>query len=463
VLPASEASPPPASSPTLEAVPPKEPMEPGAPPGETLEPGAPEIRTTPSTSLDPEAMGSKIRDVILESGLRVIAAEDNTLPVAAIILAVETGSKDDPAALPGLTHALAYHLLLQGNRELAPTRSIATAHGGGGLALLATGVGQVRFESVVPLALFEDALTTESIRLRAPTLSSAAWEDTLAWASRDPPQRRTATGAILAAAYEDPTLAHEGRKITKELLQVDLRTLGSELAQRFRYERCTLVIVAPQSPDATLAMVVERFSDLPPRKRPSVPFPQPSTRGQAPRAVRVPEGDGRVLAWRIPNSPPSLAWARVWCRALNLQKRAAADDRQTKVRCVLDEDPRRPLILIGVGGGDPTKVIPDRIRRLAEGEDRAVLEESRVAVQRALALELRQPLQLARQLATTDPTVIGDTAWLHERTGLFALRDRVTASPTEVVRFEDALAIGHAIRLLSANEDPKQEPKEDLP
>ena len=37
----------------------------------------------------------------------------------AVVLAVEVGTRDDPDKLPGLVHALAYHLQ-QGNRELAP-------------------------------------------------------------------------------------------------------------------------------------------------------------------------------------------------------------------------------------------------------------------------------------------------------------------------------------------------------
>src|SRR5690349_24486784 len=81
--------------------------------------------TAPPTPVEPVEVAAPVEviDVVLPCGLRVIAARDASLPVAAVVLAVEVGTRDDPEKLPGLVHALAYQLQ-QGNRELGPGEAI---------------------------------------------------------------------------------------------------------------------------------------------------------------------------------------------------------------------------------------------------------------------------------------------------------------------------------------------------
>ena len=70
------------------------------------EPVAPAEPPAPTTSPTPEPAEAVADDVltideILPCGLRIVAAQDKTLPVAAIVLAVETGTEDDPTDQPG--------------------------------------------------------------------------------------------------------------------------------------------------------------------------------------------------------------------------------------------------------------------------------------------------------------------------------------------------------------------------
>jgi hypothetical protein len=78
-------------------------------------PAADDASTVTRTPPDAPIEGAAAIDAVLPCGVRVIVAEDDTLPVAAVVLAVETGPEDDPSDRPGLVHALAFHLL-QGNR-----------------------------------------------------------------------------------------------------------------------------------------------------------------------------------------------------------------------------------------------------------------------------------------------------------------------------------------------------------
>ena len=130
------------------------------------------------------AASDVVVDAVLPCGLRVLTARDMSLPVAAVVLALESGSEDDPPELPGLVHALAYQLL-QGNRELHPGESIAVAQDAGGLHSLHTGLAQVRFESLVPVTRLDGMLWVESQRLLTPTTAPQRWQQALGWAAAD--------------------------------------------------------------------------------------------------------------------------------------------------------------------------------------------------------------------------------------------------------------------------------------
>ncbi len=147
----------------------------------------------------PAVAAEVVIDAVLPCGLRVLTARDMSLPVAAVILAVESGSEDDPPEIPGLVHALAYQLL-QGNRELHPGETIAVAQDAGGIHSLRTGPSQVRFESLVPVTRLDPMLWVESQRLQAPNTAAARWQQALGWAAADERGGLAADGTSTAPA-----------------------------------------------------------------------------------------------------------------------------------------------------------------------------------------------------------------------------------------------------------------------
>jgi hypothetical protein len=249
-------------------------------------------------------------DVILPCGLRVLAARDVSLPVAAVVLAVEVGYEDDPPEYPGLVHALAYHLY-QGNRELRPGEAIAAAQDAGGVHLLATGPGQVRFESLVPITSLPDVLFAESQRLRFPTIDRSRWDITLGWAAADAKVATRFRRDHFAQVHGAPGLDHDGRAVSRSLSGMVLGSISAQLAGKFTYNRSTLIVVGPEDPAETIKKVAEKFADLPaaqrqvPARAPAPPRPELSQPAAPPADPgKPPAASGKAaLAPLSPDQP----------------------------------------------------------------------------------------------------------------------------------------------------------------
>ncbi|WP_198154435.1 insulinase family protein, partial [Plesiocystis pacifica] len=375
----------------------------------------------PKASPDDEdqgaAPGPELLDVVLPSGVRVIAATDESLPVAAVVLALEVGTRDDPKAFPGLVHALAYHLQ-QGNRELGPGEAIATAHDAGGLAGMAVGTAQVRFESLVPVSQLDPLLRAESLRLRAPNISRELWLKSLSYARNDAPQRPLVPLEATAAAWSDASIAHDGRQVSTALSEMPEQAVSAQLSRLFDYRSATLVIVGPETPEDLLARAEPLFASLParPRRVPAAASVPESADG--PRTLAIPKQKGNTMVWAVEGSPRARAWAQVLCGTLNRQRRAAEEPRNARVRCTYADDARRPLLIVRADGFEaqlgPEPLVAGRLQRIAdlaqpstqapgEPELAALLEAQRARMNRDIRFNLRTPLELAIYLAAAEP------------------------------------------------------------
>lgn len=380
-------------------------------PAADVAPAASEIDEAPAPNASVDVV-----DTVLPCGLRVIAAKDASLPVAAVVLSIEVGTHDDPDKLPGLVHALAYHLQ-QGNRELAPGEAIATAHDVGGLAAMAVGPAQVRFESLVPISSLDDQLRVEALRLRAPNTGRELWLKSLSYARNDDGVKQLVPRDAIAAAWQDPGLAHDGRSVGRALGDMLDQAVGAQLARLFDYRVATLVVVGPDDPQALLARVEPWFAGLSPRPRktmPSADAPPAANGGStgAPAIVRIAKQKGDSMLWAVSGHPRARAWAQVLCGTLNRQSRRDQEPPKARVRCTYDDDPRRPIMLLRAAGFDeasgPEPLIAARLDRIAavavdptlEPELAALIEDQRARIETDLRFDLRTPLQLATQLAS---------------------------------------------------------------
>lgn len=403
---------------------------PSVPAPEPAEPAAPaEVETPPATT----PAGPIAIDTVLPCGARVIVAQDLSLPVAAVVLAIETGTEDDPAELPGLVHALAYQLL-QGNREFAPGGIARVVHDGGGVTSLAIGPAQVRYESLVPASLLDDTIAAEASRLRAPTVSEALWKDTLRWARRDRGRAWSVPAPARAAVHQATGLAHDGAKHGEGLAALSPRAIGSQLAERFDYDRATLVVVAPEAPERVLERVLPRFADLPNAPRRARDRSAPARTGSSPRTFEI-RGGHRALVWPIAGDPGAQAWARAVCSAINHQKRSAEESNRVRLRCAIEDDPRRGLMVLRPSGADdPVAMVRARLARLRDA-DAPLFADWRERIASDLAFELRTPLQLARHLARIRvelPPGADETRPLAELLGASVLAEPVPTPPGEL-------------------------------
>lgn len=398
--------------------------------------------------------GPRVQDGVLPCGLRVIIAQDASLPVAAVVLSVDTGTEDDPPAQPGLVHALAYHLL-QGNRELRPAGAAALVHDQGGLASLAVGPAQVRFESLVPSSALDDVLWVESQRLRAPTVSAELWGSTLRWARRDSSRAWRAPRAAMAAAHGAPGLEHDGRVVTPALEAMVPRAVGQALAERFRYDQATLVVVSPHRPPDLRERIEALLADLPPQPR-RVRDRSPRWRtGSVPQTLAIAGEKGDRFVWPVAPDPASLGQATVWCKAVNRQRRQPGEPARARLRCHLDVDPRRAtLVLHATGIDDPKALLQARLDRLERGDDHVLVDRQRDGLRRAWALELRTALPLAQRLAWAGPhPAASEPGWrtrpMAALTGLAEL-----AIPWGTRGFGPHLRSGAAVHLVPAEAAP---------
>ncbi len=370
-------------------------------------------------------------DTVLPCGLRVLTVRDMTLPVAAVTLVIETGSEDDPVELPGLVHALAYQLE-QGNRELRPGEALATTQDAGGVYRMASGLAQVRYESVVPMSRLDAVLWVESQRLRFPNVSTARWQQTLGWAASDDQTSSRLRPEALAYVHGSTGLGHNGREAGKVLAGLGEGALAAQLAGKFSYSRSVLVVVAPESPEVLLAALSPLFADLPQTGH-TVPMrvvgPRPAL-ASVPAPAMVPaEGGGGVptpaeggapavpglptvplarqrgftFVWPVPATAAGGAWAAAICRAINRQKKAPEPDEPRKARlsCDYEPDPRRGVLLLRPSGvEDPWALVRARLARLApSGVDAGLLQAQAAIVAQGIHLMARTPQGLARLLA----------------------------------------------------------------
>jgi len=379
------------------------------PPADTapLAPETPAPEPSPDAGTPPhsdraEASGPQVLDAVLPCGLRLVVARDATLPVAAVVLAVETGTEDDPSAQPGLVHALTYQLL-QGNRELVPGGATAVVHDSGGLTTLAIGPAQVRFESLVPASRLRDAVFTEAQRLRAPSVSDVLWADSLRWARRDKARQWGLPKEAIAAAHGAPGLAHDGHTVSPEVTAMKARAVSTALAQRFQYSRATLSVVAPGDLQETWAMVADAFASLPEATRvlpPRLTQGPNAASGTEPRQLPVDGVKGTTMLWPVGPTAQAELEATVWCKAINRQRRGDDDGKRARVRCRLDRDPRRTIVILKASGSsDPQALIARRFARLTSGADDTLVDRQREVLLANDTVYLRTPLALARRLS----------------------------------------------------------------
>jgi zinc protease len=100
----------------------------------------------------------------LDNGLRVVLSEDHTLPVVAVNLWYNVGSRNERPGRTGLAH-LFEHMMFQGSRNVAENQHISLVERAGGSVNASTWLDRTNFYDTLPASQLELALYLESDRM----------------------------------------------------------------------------------------------------------------------------------------------------------------------------------------------------------------------------------------------------------------------------------------------------------
>jgi zinc protease len=100
----------------------------------------------------------------LDNGLRVVLSEDHALPVVAVNLWYNVGSRNERPGRTGLAH-LFEHMMFQGSANLAENQHIALVERAGGSVNASTWLDRTNYYETLPASQLELALYLESDRM----------------------------------------------------------------------------------------------------------------------------------------------------------------------------------------------------------------------------------------------------------------------------------------------------------
>lgn len=329
---------------------------------------------------------------VLPCGLRVLVAQDHALPVAAVVLSVPSGTGDDPRRNPGLVHALAYALQM-GNRELSPGAALDEIYDSGGFAEMAVGVGQTRFESLVPHWSLKGVLRVEADRFSTPTLSEPLWLKSLQYAAQD---RRPPHGPhrpLRAIAFENPSLLPDGRAVLPPLTKIPLPALAQYLVQHFRLSRASLAVVSDRPPKQTLQLVQSVFAKVDPATREAAPVPIIS---KATKGTNTSTNNKSWFLRPVAANPNAQLLAKTLCAYLGQRGSTGP-----ALACEFHASATHPFLQIPAPEKNTEQSpLKARLNAILSGQDAQALWETAKRVQAEQQANLSSALTLARHLAS---------------------------------------------------------------
>ena len=139
-----------------------------------------------TTRVDREVLGFGNRDVAqartvpvqlkrfrLPNGLRVIIAEDHTLPIVSVSVAYNVGANDDPQSQDGMAH-LVEHMMFKGSTQVADGEQYDLVAEGGGYTAGLTDATVTIYNTTIPSNQLEMVLFLEADRMQALRITEEA-------------------------------------------------------------------------------------------------------------------------------------------------------------------------------------------------------------------------------------------------------------------------------------------------
>ena len=207
----------------------------------------------------------------LDNGLRVVLAPRPSSPVVALQAWIEAGSADDPANLPGLSHAME-HMLFKGTARRGVGAIAAEIEGAGGEVNAFTSLDHTVLHMVLPPDDLELGVDVAADVLGSPAFDAGELErerqvicDELQMAAADP--GRLLGQALFAAAfrrhpYRRPVLGNE-----RSVRRIRRGDLVDHAGRWLRADSLTLVLAGCFDPAQANELVAGHLGRLPPGAR----------------------------------------------------------------------------------------------------------------------------------------------------------------------------------------------------
>lgn len=205
----------------------------------------------------------------LDNGLRVVLAEDDTVPTTTVAVYYEVGFRSEPRGRTGFAH-LFEHLFFTGSRNIPGDGFHAFISEIGGIANGSTRLDFTNYFSVVPANALRPLLWAEADRMAAPTLSQSALDE-----QREVVRNETFVNVLNVpfggASWIDLPIAanenwHNSHNFYGDLSDLDAAEMTEARAFFETYyvpRNAVLVVAGYFDHDDTLAYIDELFGAIP--------------------------------------------------------------------------------------------------------------------------------------------------------------------------------------------------------
>ncbi|WP_291844888.1 pitrilysin family protein [Maricaulis sp.] len=205
----------------------------------------------------------------LDNGLRVVLAEDHTVPTATVAVYYGVGYRNEPRGMTGFAH-LFEHLFFAGSANLPEPIFYYYISGMGGIANGSTRLDFTNYYGVVPASALDAYLWAEADRMAAPTINAQGFRR-----ERDVVRNEIFVN-VGNQPYGDwtwidlPMVAnenwHNAHNFYGDLSDLDAATVADARAffeQYYTPRNAVLVVAGSFDSDATLATIDQFFGDIP--------------------------------------------------------------------------------------------------------------------------------------------------------------------------------------------------------
>ena len=250
-----------------------------------------------------------LHSTVLDNGMRVVVNPDPTVPVVAVNLWFDVGSRDEQPGRTGLAH-LFEHLMFEGSAHVAAGEHLAIVQSVGGSANATTWFDRTNYFETVPTHALDLALWLEADRLASLELSQETLDNQRAVVLEEKRQRydNVPYGDVLIQLialtfpdghpYHHPTIGS-----MDDLAAASLDDVRAFFATHYAPNNAVLTIVGDVTPDDAVARAAGYLGGVPPVPRsgrpPAAPLPPLTGVPRAEVSADVPT-DASYTTWRLP-------------------------------------------------------------------------------------------------------------------------------------------------------------------